>query len=72
MDERIWVDVHACIYSLYNIFICIYLSYSHSLVSTLLFRVIPMPATGDVLFTHANITKAQVALGYVKSYVAQI
>ncbi|MCO5556814.1 hypothetical protein L7F22_064676 [Adiantum nelumboides] len=27
-------------------------------------NVIPMPATGDVMFTHANVTKAQVALGY--------
>ncbi|KAH7295257.1 hypothetical protein KP509_27G040000 [Ceratopteris richardii] len=27
-------------------------------------NVIPMPATGDVMFTHANVTKARVALGY--------
>lgn len=27
-------------------------------------NVIPMPATGDVMFTHANVTKAQIALGY--------
>lgn len=27
-------------------------------------NIIPMPSTGDVMFTHANISKAQVALGY--------
>lgn len=27
-------------------------------------KIIPMPATGDVMYTHANVTKAQIALGY--------
>ncbi|KAJ7534155.1 hypothetical protein O6H91_13G081900 [Diphasiastrum complanatum] len=27
-------------------------------------EIVPMPSTGDVMFTHANITKAQRALGY--------
>eukprot|EP00249_Psilotum_nudum_P001462 c13926_g1_i1 orf=371-1699(+) len=27
-------------------------------------HIIPMPSTGDVMFTHANVTKAKVSLGY--------